>query len=176
MGPVRGARVWVGGGGLGEKLSLILASENAQALTASAQNCGRQRRGIPQLSNSASTASLERPELVIRPDARRAAEQGLTTAAIGDTVRIATAGDFDPLVARLNADTRQIYIRARISDAARQDLSTIANMRVNGREGPVPLASVASLSMESGPAQIDRYDRQRYVTIDRKSTRLNSSH
>src|SRR3546814_15713935 len=38
-------------------------------------------------------------------------------------------------------------------------------MRVNGREGPVPLASVASLSMESGPAQIDRYDRQRYVTI-----------
>src|SRR3546814_15381214 len=70
-----------------------------------------------------------------------------------------------PLVARLNADTRQIYIRARISDAARQDLSTIANMRVNGREGPVPLASVASLSMESGPAQIDRYDRQRYVTI-----------
>src|SRR3546814_6828183 len=84
-----------------------------------------------------------------------------------------------PLVARLNADTRQIYIRARISDAARQDLSTIANMRVNGREGPVPLASVASLSMESGPAQIDRYDRQRYVTIgaeDRKSTRLNSSH
>src|SRR3546814_14167451 len=40
-----------------------------------------------------------------------------------------------------------------------------ANMRVNGREGPVPLASVASLSMESGPAQIDRYDRQRSVTI-----------
>src|SRR3546814_8183519 len=72
---------------------------------------------------------------------------------------------FDPLVARLDADTRQIYIRARISDAARQDLSPIANMRVNGREGPVPLASVASLSMESGPAQIDRYDRQRYVTI-----------
>ncbi len=162
---VPGARFSVGGGGLGEKLSLILASDNAQALTASAHSFERQLRGIPQLSNITSTASLERPELVIRPDARRAAEQGVTTAAIGDTVRIATAGDFDPLVARLNADTRQIYIRARISDAARQDLSTIANMRVNGREGPVPLASIASLSLESGPAQIDRYDRQRYVTV-----------
>ncbi|MHA4837703.1 efflux RND transporter permease subunit [Sphingopyxis sp. MSC1_008] len=162
---VPGARFSVGGGGLGEKLSLILASDNAQALIASAQGFERQLRTIPQLSNITSTASLERPELVIRPDTRRAAEQGVTTAAIGETVRIATTGDFDPLVARLNADTRQIYVRARISDAARQDLSTIANMRVNGREAPVPLDSVASLSLESGPAQIDRYDRQRFVTI-----------
>jgi hydrophobe/amphiphile efflux-1 (HAE1) family protein len=162
---VPGARFSVGGGGLGEKLTLILASDNAQALTASARGFERQLRTIPQLSNITSTASLERPELVIRPDARRAAELGVTTAAIGDTVRIATTGDFDPLVARLNADTRQLYIRTRISDVARQHQSTIANMRVSGREGPVPLASVASLSHESGPAQIDRYDRQRYVSI-----------
>src|SRR3546814_13238720 len=102
-----------------------LASDNAQALTASAQNFERQLRGIPQLSNITSTASLERPELVIRPDARRAAEQGVTTAAIGDTVRIATAGDFAPLVARLNADTPHIYIRPRISAPPRPDLSPI---------------------------------------------------
>ncbi len=67
---VPGARFSVGGGGLGEKLSLILASDNAQALTASAQAFERQLRTIPHLSNISSTASLERPELVIRPDAR----------------------------------------------------------------------------------------------------------
>src|SRR3546814_8006050 len=106
-----------------------LASDNAQALTASAQNFERQLRGIPQLSNITSTASLERPELVIRPDARRAAEQGVTTAAIGDTVRIATAGDFDPLVARLNADTRQIYIRARRSEEHTSELQSL--MRIS---------------------------------------------
>src|SRR3546814_16507524 len=102
-----GAAVSVGGGGLGEKLSLILASDNAQALTASAQNFARQLRGIPQLSNITPTASLERPELVIRPDARRAAEQGVNTAAIGDPVRRATAGDFDTMVAPLNTGTSQ---------------------------------------------------------------------
>jgi multidrug efflux pump subunit AcrB len=37
---------------------------------------------------------------------------------------------------------------------------------VNGRDGPVPLSSVASLSVESGPSQIDRYDRKRYVTVN----------
>jgi multidrug efflux pump subunit AcrB len=39
-------------------------------------------------------------------------------------------------------------------------------MRIPTREGAVPLSSVASLSIESGPSQIDRYDRHRYVTID----------
>jgi multidrug efflux pump subunit AcrB len=38
-------------------------------------------------------------------------------------------------------------------------------MRVNGRDSPVPLSSVASLSLSSGPSQIDRYDRRRYVTV-----------
>src|SRR5690606_39231235 len=29
----------------------------------------------------------------------------------------------------------------------------------------VPLSSIAELSVESGPTQIDRYDRERYVTV-----------
>ena len=89
----------------------------------------------------------------------------MTTAAIGEVVRIATSGDFDGQVARLNLDNRQVYIRVRIADAARQDIDTLANMRVNGRDGPVPLSSVAALTVESGPSQIDRYDRLRYVTV-----------
>ena len=99
------------------------------------------------------------------PTLRRAAERGVTTAAIGEVVRVATSGDFDPLVARLNLDNRQVYIRVRIADASRQDIETLANLRVTGRGGPVPLSSVANLSMESGPSQIDRYDRHRYVTV-----------
>lgn len=162
---VPGARFAVGGGGPGEKLSIILASDNAEALKASAEAVESELRDVKGLSGIASTASLERPEIIIRPDPERAAERGVTTAAIGDVVRVATSGDFDSQVARLNLDNRQVYIRARIPDAARQDIDTIGNMRVPGRDGPVPLASVASLSVESGPAQIDRHDRLRNVTI-----------
>jgi multidrug efflux pump subunit AcrB len=152
--------------GRGGKMQLILASDNAQALKASAQTLERELRGIGSLSNISSTASLERPEIVVRPDATRAAERGVTTAAIGEVMRTATSGDFDAQVARLNLDNRQIYIRVRIADAARQDIDTLANLRVSGRDGLVPLSSVASLSVESGPSQIDRYDRQRYVTVN----------
>ena len=163
---VPGARFTLGGGGLGEKMQLILASDNSVALKASAQALERELRGVGQLSNVSSTASLERPEIVVRPDARRAAERGVTTEAIGDVVRVATSGDFDAQVARLNLDNRQVYIRVRIPDAAREDIDTISNLRVTGRNGPVPLASVASISVESGPSQIDRYDRLRYVTVN----------
>jgi multidrug efflux pump subunit AcrB len=163
---VPGARFHVGAGRPGEKMELILASDNAQALKASAQALQHQLLGLRGLSNVGTTASLERPEIVVRPDFRQAAERGVTTAAIGEVVRIATSGDFDAEVARLNLDGRQIYVRVRIADALRHDLDKLANVRVRGRDGPVPLSSLARFSVESGPSQIDRYDRHRYVTVD----------
>lgn len=162
---VPGARFALGAGGPSEKLQIILAGDNQEALKASAEKVEAELRGVQGLSAIASTASLERPEIIIRPDPDRAAELGVSAAAIGEVVRVATSGDFDTQVARLNLDNRQIYIRARIPDAARQDIDTLANLRVPGRAGPVPLSSVATLSVESGPAQIDRYDRLRNVTV-----------
>ena len=162
---VPGARFAVGQGGLGEKLNLILASNDVVALKATAQAMERQLRSVRRLSNITSSASLERPEIIVRPDLQRAAERGVTAAAIGSIMRVATSGDFDPLVARLNLDNRQVYIRVRMADASRQDISSFENLRVAARGGTAPLSSVAKLSVESGPSEIDRYDRARYVTI-----------
>jgi multidrug efflux pump subunit AcrB len=164
---VPGARFSLGGGAApGEKLQMVLASDNATALKATAQALERALRGLGYLRNVTSTASLERPEIVIRPNAERMAERGVTTAAVGATVRIATSGDFDAELAKLNLDTRQIDIRVSFADEYRTDLSTFANLRVPGREGPVPLSSIAELAVESGPTQIDRYDRKRYVAVN----------
>ncbi|MBD9466264.1 efflux RND transporter permease subunit [Pseudomonas sp. Pdm06] len=162
---VPGARFSMGSGGLGEKLSLILSSDDKAALKTTAQALERQLRDVPGLANITSTASLERPEIIVRPDAQQAAERGVTTSTIGETVRIATNGDFDAKMAKLNLDNRQVAIQVRIPDTSRQDLDTIANLRVRGRDGLIPLSSVASLAVESGPTQIDRYDRRRYATV-----------
>jgi multidrug efflux pump subunit AcrB len=51
-------------------------------------------------------------------------------------------------------------------DADRQNLNTIAQLRVPGRDGLVPLATVATISLDTGPSQIDRFDRHRYVTVN----------
>lgn len=162
---VPGARFTVGEG-VSDRLQLILASSDPRVLKATVERLERELRGIGRLSNIVSTASLDQPEIVIRPDLRRAAERGVTADEIGGVVRIATSGDFDAQMARLNLDNRQIFIRTRIADEARQNLDTIANMRVAGRDGLVPLASVAEISVESGPSQIDRYDRERYISVE----------
>ena len=162
---VAGARFSLGAGGPGEKLSLILASDDPVALKANAQALERQLRTVAGLTNINSTAALERPEILVRPDAARAAELGVTTAAIGETMRVATGGDFDARLAKLDLGNRQVGILVRVPDAARRNLDTVGALRVPGRSGLVPLASVASLSMDSGPSQIDRYDRRRYATV-----------
>lgn len=163
---VPGARFALSSGGPGEKLSILLASDNASALTVTAQNLAQQLRSIPGLSNINSTASLDRPEIVLRPNRARAAELGVTSQTIGDTVRVATAGDFDAQLSKLNLDNRQVYIRVRIADAARQDIETLSNLRVPTRNGSTSLATIAEISSSTGPSQIDRFDRQRFVTVN----------
>jgi multidrug efflux pump subunit AcrB len=162
---VPGARFTIDGGGPGGELEIVLAGEDPRELKVAATALERGMRGIAGLSNIRSTANLERPEILVHPHLQRVAEQGLTTEDIGDFVRIATSGDFDSDVARLNLDTRQVYIRVRAPIATRTDLDALGALRIKGRNGLVPLSSIASLELGSGPSSIERYDRQRYVTM-----------
>lgn len=163
---VAGARFSVSGGELGEKLALILSGDDTSALDASARVVERELRAIPGLSNVRSTLSLERPEIVVRPHPALAAEQGISTAAIGETVRFATAGDLDIELPRLDLDQRQIHIRARLPERVRQDPAALGNLRILGTHGLVPLAHLANLELRSGPGQIARYDRKRQITFE----------
>jgi len=161
-----GARVAVGLGGGGEKYVLVLAGEDGAALAAHARLVERELRGIGGIGNVTSTSSLVRPELIVRPDFARAADLGVTSAAIADTLRIATAGDYDQSLAKLNLSQRQVPIVVRLAADARADLDLLSRLAVPGARGPVMLGNVATLTLDSGPAQIDRYDRQRNVNFD----------
>jgi multidrug efflux pump subunit AcrB len=79
---------------------------------------------------------------------------------------VATNGDYDQSLAKLNLPDRQLPIIVKLRDDARQDIDLLSRLVVPGSRGPVMLGNVASLSLESGPAQIDRYDRQRNITFD----------
>lgn len=163
---IPGARFAVGAGGTGEKLQLNLTSEDPVLLQRTSENVIRELRSVTGLGNVTSSASLLRPEVFIRPDFARAAELGVTATAIGQTVQVATAGDYDAALAKMNLPERQVDIRVQLPASSRQDLSTIEQLRVPGSHGLVPLAAVAEVSIGSGPAQISRYDRARNVQID----------
>ncbi len=160
-----GVRVLVTGSDNGDEMSFALASEDPKALEAAATAIQREIRGIEGLGRIYSNVSLVRPELIITPDFARAADLGVTAAAIGETVRIATAGDYDQALSKLNLPERQLPIRVRLPESARQDLSALERLTVPGKAGNVPLMAVADLRMDSAPAKIDRRDRTRFVSI-----------
>jgi len=162
---VPGARFSLGSGDLGKKFEMILTSDNAAALAESADRVQREMRSISGLSNVASTASIERPEIQIRPNSTLAAERGISTATIGETVRIATSGDFDSHLPRLNLDARQIFMRVRLGDEVLSRPHSISDLRLRGRDGLIPLGSIAQIRMSSGPVHIARFDRKRFVSI-----------
>ena len=161
-----GARVSVGLGGSNEKYVLVLASENGAVLAEHARVVERELRTIPGIGNVKTTASLVRPELTVRPDFAHAADLGVTSAAIADTLRIATAGDYDQGLAKLNLSQRQVPIVVKLPPEARQDLSLLERLAVPGKHGPVMLGQVATLAIDSGPAEINRYDRLRNINFE----------
>jgi multidrug efflux pump subunit AcrB len=163
---VPGVRSKVGLGGSGEKYVLVLTGEDPQALSAAALAVEKDLRTIPGLGSVASTASLIRPEIAVRPDFARAADLGVTSAAIGETLRVATLGDYDAQLPKLNLSQRQVPIVVKLDAAARQDLSVLERLAVPGTRGPVMLGQVATLEMAGGPAVIDRYDRSRNINFE----------
>ena len=163
---VPGAQIKVAFGGSSEKYVLVLASEDGQLLADHARQVEKELRTLPGIGNVTSTASLVRPELVIRPDFARAADLGVTSAAIAETLRIATAGDYDQNLAKLNLSQRQIPIVVKLPPGARQDLGLLERLMVPGAHGPVMLGNVATIGLAGGPAEIDRYDRLRNINFD----------
>jgi multidrug efflux pump subunit AcrB len=161
-----GVRWSVGAGQAGEVLKIVLAGEDAGALEVASQKATAELRSLPGIGNVTSGASLQRPEIHIIPDYAKAADLGVTAGSIASLIRVATSGDFNAQLPKLNLPQRQVPIRVRLSPELRYHLDAIKALRVPTNQGSVPLSSIAKVQMGSGPAQINRFDRERNVTID----------
>ena len=166
MEDIPGARVKVGMGGSNEKYVLALTGDDGRVLTEHAQKVERDLRSLPGIGAVTSSSSLVRPEVIVRPDFAKAADLGVSSAAIADTLRIALSGDYDQGLAKLNLSQRQIPMVVKLRDDARQDFELLSRLTIPGTHGPVMLANVAHIELGSGPAVIDRYDRVRNVNIE----------
>jgi multidrug efflux pump subunit AcrB len=161
-----GVRITVGPQDVGVKMQIVLQSEDAYALNKAAQAAERDLRTLKGIGSVNSSASLVRPELIVRPNFARAADLGVTAQSIAETLRVATSGDYDIALAKLNLSERQIPIRVKLPDAVRADVAALERLTVPGRYGPTLLGNVVTFSMDSGPAQIDRLNRSRNVVLD----------
>lgn len=155
-----------GGFGSGRDITIMLAGSDPDLLEATATQLVEQMRGIDKLIAPRISADINRPEIIIKPRPEVAAELGVTTAALSQTIRIATLGEIEQNAAKFSLSDRQIPIRVKLPEQSRESMSTIENLPVPTRfGGTVPLSRVAEISFGSGPTAIQRYNQNRRVLV-----------
>jgi hydrophobic/amphiphilic exporter-1 (mainly G- bacteria), HAE1 family len=144
----------------------ILASDDPVALRAAALELEREMRTLPILADVHPSSPPIGPEVVIRPRLDEAARLGVSVDTIAQIARIATVGDIDANVAKLDEGERRIPIRVRLPADARADVAQIKALRVpTGSGGVTTLDAVADVQFQAGPSNINRLNRKQQITI-----------
>ncbi|MEM6492875.1 MAG: efflux RND transporter permease subunit [Pseudomonadota bacterium] len=155
-----------GGFGSGRDISIMLAGSDPAILDETATNLIEEMKGLDTIIAPRVSGDLNRPELIIKPYREIAAELGVSTIALSQTIRIATLGEIEQNAARFSLSDRQIPIKVKLSEDDRTDLTTIKNLPVpTNAGGTVPLSRVADVSFGAGPTVIERYNQNRRVII-----------
>ncbi|NBU78901.1 MAG: efflux RND transporter permease subunit [Sphingomonadaceae bacterium] len=154
------------GGFSGRDITITLGGSDPVVLEQTAQKLTEEMRGLKEIVAPRIGGDMLRPEITIKPRADLAASMGVTTAALSQTIRIATLGDIDQNSAKFSLSDRQVPIRVSLSEQSRRSLATLENLPVpTSTGGSVPLKTVAEISFGAGPTTIQRSNQNRRISI-----------
>ena len=155
-----------GEGGQAEyPITLQVRGEDYGALQAAAVRALAAVKRVPGVKDADTSYRPGRPEAEVRVDRARAADLGTSLGIVARTARLALEGE---VVGKYRAGDRDYDVRLQLNPESRQSLSSLAALTVPSmRPGgaPVRLGEVARVAPGTGPATIDRMDRQRQITI-----------
>ncbi|NUR13202.1 MAG: efflux RND transporter permease subunit, partial [Bradyrhizobium sp.] len=147
-------------------IMLYLGGDDPVQLNDVSNRIAKEMETVPGLLAPRVGSQLAQPEIVIKPHFDVAADLGVTTASLSQTIRIATLGDIEQNSAKFSLSDRQVPIQVSLSENARRDIETLKNLPVPTTNGTsVPLSSVAEIGFGSGPTTINRSNQLRRVTI-----------
>lgn len=121
------------------------------------------RGKIPGLINLRSSITNSAPQMAIAVNRARAGELGVPLSTIADTVATATNGT---IASRYESGGQQYDINVILPPSQRKTSRNINDLTITTPAGSVvPLAEVASVTFGTGPNQITRLNKERYVEI-----------
>jgi HAE1 family hydrophobic/amphiphilic exporter-1 len=117
--------------------------------------------GLTDLKTSAEGGN---PEVQIRFNRHRVAQLGTTISSIGQIIRNQVQGE---VATEFTRGDRKVDIRVRASEENRSTVDDLQRLIVSPANSPtpIPLAVVADLTIEMGPAEIRRIDQERVAII-----------
>lgn len=159
---VQNVSVFVSGTRLSD-IELNVSGPDLQKLAAYSEQLVDALRQTPGFVDVDTTLSVRQPEMRVHIDRERASAFGINVADIASTLRTLVGGE---VVSKYKEGQEQYDVWLRAEKPFRADAEALKDLSVPAPGGGlVSLANLATLSEERGPAQIDRYNRQRKVTI-----------
>jgi multidrug efflux pump subunit AcrB len=147
-------------------IMIYLGGDDPEQLKTVANKIAKEMEAVPGLRAPRVGSQLAQPEITIKPRFDLAADLGVTTVALSQTIRIATLGDIEQNSAKFSLSDRQVPIQVSLSENARRDIQTLENLPVPTSSGGwVPLKAVATIGFGSGPTTINRSNQIRRLSI-----------
>jgi multidrug efflux pump len=147
----------------GPPINIEISGEDILVLGELAAKVRKEIRDIPGLVDLKDNFVKGKPEIRVRVDKEKAALMGLDTYTIAYTVKAAING----AKAGVYREGKDEYdIIARLPERDRRSIESLKRITVSGPGGePIPLTSLAEVSLGSGIGAIMRLDQKRVVTI-----------
>ncbi|HEV7733416.1 MAG TPA: efflux RND transporter permease subunit [Candidatus Binatia bacterium] len=160
---VQGVNPLASSGSRVSDVELNLRGPDLERLQGYAEQLMKGMRQMPGLVDVDTTLAVRTPELRLIIDREKASDLGLNVQDVAATVQTFIAGQ---PVSKFKEDDQQYDIWLRADAGRRRTPQDVANLTVASRDGDlVRLGNLVRLREDLGPAQIDRIDRQRAVTI-----------
>jgi HAE1 family hydrophobic/amphiphilic exporter-1 len=152
------------GGGRNADLQFNLVGPDLQRLTTYADQIMARMREQPGLVDVDVTLANRKPELRVNIDREKASQFGLQIQDVAGTLRTLVGGEIVGTF-RENDDLYDVWLRADARDRSTPEALEDITLRLPGTNGLVQLANFVGFHEARGPNQIDRFQRQRKVTV-----------
>jgi hydrophobic/amphiphilic exporter-1 (mainly G- bacteria), HAE1 family len=113
---------------------------------------------LPSLAEPKLMLSISNPEIHVAVDRRRAADLGVRMATVGNTLRLAVAGD--DRISFYKEGQEQYPVKIRVLENQRRDAEQIGRLTVPSTTGPVRIDNIARIERGLGPSALQRSNRQ----------------
>lgn len=154
----------MGGGGRNADLQFNIVGPDLAKLSEYSDTIINKLREQPGIVDLDTTLANRKPELQARIDRPKASQFGLNASDIATTLRSLVGGDI--VGTFKDADEQyDVWLRAAASGRTTEENLGQIMLRAGGGKGMVQLVNFLSFKEARGPNQIDRYQRQRKVTV-----------
>lgn len=119
-------------------------------------------KDIPGLKDPELSVKRGYPEVIIQLDRDLLASKGLSPIQVAQRLRTEVQGD---IATRFNQAGNKIDIRVRTDQDVLKSLQDLKRVSVVDSTPPIPLDSVAKISLQDGPSEIRRIDQRQVVMV-----------